>query len=158
MLIQEDSVNVYVGLGAKSHRLKRLSQAEVENKVFADKVECTFPAPKQRKSTKKKTSSADQDPSGSEGEDAKPATKKSKAKSQPKPKKLIDEEKDLASASDDDFDAGDYGQEEEILKDTDYGIQGSSDTEEGTWEIMKPPKAAKSIKGTTGGRERKTAL
>jgi hypothetical protein len=158
MLNQEDSVNVYVGLGAKSRRLERLSQAEVENGVFADRVECTFPAPKQRKSAKKKTSSADQDPSGSEGEDAKPTTKKSKAKSKPKPKKLIDEEKDLASASDDDFDTGDYGQEEEILKDTDYGIQGSSDTEEGTWEIMKPPKAAKGIKGTTGGRERKTTL
>jgi hypothetical protein len=148
VLTPQDAVNVYVGLGPKALRVYRLSRAEIENGVFSDTIEYTFPAPKVRKDIKKKTSSAKQDESGSEGDEA-PAVKKGKAKPKAKAKakatKPVDEEKDIASASDEDS-------EEDDMEEVGFDIQTSSDTGEADWEISRPTKAAKSGKAGKGTR------
>lgn len=114
--------------------------------MFSDTIECTFPAPKSRKSakTKKKTSSAEQDDSDSGAEGSAPV-KKGKAKPRKKVKTTVDEEKDIASASEDDFDVADY--EDEIQPEVLYGYASTSDAEEASWEISRPTKAVKIGKG-----------
>lgn len=99
-----------------------------------------------RKTIKKKTSSAEQDESGSEGDET-PAVKKGKTKpkAKAKAKKPVDEEKDIASASDEDF-------EEDDMEEVGFDIQTSSDTGEADWEISRPTKAAKSGKAGKGTR------
>lgn len=143
-LTSSDSVNVYVALGSKSTRLLRLSSDDIEKGTLADPVECTFPAPKAKKTKKKATIDDEEDEGEDEDEDGKPSTtKKAKPKPRKKTKKPLDEEKDIvpASESDDDF----------AVDETDHeldGIESSSD-KEGEWEIAvatssrKGPKSSK---------------
>jgi hypothetical protein len=80
-----------------------LSQEEIGKGIISDPVECTFPAPKSKKTKKKSNIKADvgedDDEDASDGESK---AKKAKAKPRKKARKVLDEEKDLASGSEED--------------------------------------------------------
>lgn len=147
-----DAVNVYVSSGPKAIRLSRFSREQVEDGSTAPTIECTFPAPKTRKSKKKTT--AEEAGEDDDNQDATPKpTKKKPAKRTAKGSKpIIDEEKDLALGSDEDED--DYfALENEIVEagpSTD-GLLPSSEPGPAEWVITKPaggkrPTASKSKK------------
>jgi hypothetical protein len=129
----EDSVNVYIALGPKATRLLRLSQDDIEKGTLSEPIECTFPAPKAKKSKRK----GDPEPTGGEedGKGKASMSKKGRAKPVKKVKKPVDEEKDIAPASGSD-EEDDFIDDDESDHDLD-GIESSSDRE-GAWEVAAP--------------------
>lgn len=146
-------MNVYVASGPKAIRLSRLSQEQLEDGSIAPTIECTFPAPKGRKTKKKGVVIVNESVEGEiESSTAKPSKKATKNKATTsKAKPIVDEEKDLASGSEEEYGYSgiddDLGEKESSTE----TFLPSSELGPAEWEVTRP---ALKKRGVTGKEER----
>lgn len=105
--------------GPQAIRLSRYSQSEIEDGSTAPVIECSFPAPKARKTKRKATQNDDDD-----DPDAEPSAPTQRPRARAKrqaAKRVFDDEKDFARGSDDELDLAALHESYQSDHDSDLG-------------------------------------